>query len=131
MGTNLGNEFRVGLQALFDPDRVKVREERICTLKEWRKLAGECVQEEKQLGQGMPSHVAWVLAPKRARVFSKLLEISGFPDTELGSDIAKGFSLTGMQGRTGIFPPKLRGASVLEGCSQHGDRLELGNDCNT
>ena len=109
---HLSDVFQGPIEATFAEDRAAVCGSRARALREWCALAKALTTKEEHLKQNMPRHVAEILAPKRVLLTEALLKRYNFPDKQLCNDMAQGFSLTGTQAPTGLFPSRLRAASL-------------------
>ena len=96
----------------FHSDSFKLAKRRTDFLKKYSDLAVTLRCEELKLRAKMPRHVRDVLKNKRLALMAKMLTDLGFPDTELVSDICKGFDLSGWQRKSEIFPPGFKSPSI-------------------
>ena len=96
----------------FHGDPFKLAKRRTDFLKKYSDLAVTLRCEELKLRAKMPRHVRDVLKNKRLALMAKMLTDLGFPDTELVSDICKGFDLSGWQRKSEIFPPGFKSPSI-------------------
>ena len=71
--------------------------------------------QERRLHENLEGHLKEVLAGKRLLLFKEILEELNYPDKTLVDEICAGFTLSGWQSRSNVFPSSLkRPAQSLE-----------------
>ena len=71
--------------------------------------------QERRLHENLEGHLKEVLAGKRLLLFKEILEELNYPDKTLVDEICAGFTLSGWQARSNVFPSSLkRPAQSLE-----------------
>ena len=73
-------------------------------LTKWTMRAGQIKAQEAEFKSGLPQHMQALLQKKRLVLFKEMLESVNYPDTQLVTDLAHGFNITGWQSKTGVFP---------------------------
>ena len=94
--------------------------ERVDFVRKYAQLAQDLKAEELKLRYKMPAHVKELMKGKRLALWGRMLSDLNYPDTELISDIAKGFPLSGWMPTSGVFPhgvkqPVLTLNALMEG----------------
>ena len=74
----------------------------------WNKVAKDLEPDERKLHESLHPDVARVLAEKRLLLFKRMLEESGYVDSDLFSDICSGFEVTGMAKNSHAFRKDVR-----------------------
>ena len=101
------------IQFLVDNDAATISKYRLHQLKTAISFAKELETEEKVLHSTMDSHVADILGTKKICLFKKLLDLTGYPDSEqLCSEISGGFDLVGKASKSHVLPKRFRPASI-------------------
>ena len=96
----------------FHDDPLALAKKRTGFLRKYTELAKEIKGEELKLRAKMPSHVRAIVKNKRLALFSRILSDLEFPDTHLVEDICAGFSLSGWQRKSEVFPPGFKNPSL-------------------
>ena len=110
--TGLPTELKAAVEANGQMPAGQIAQQRTETLKRWLKLAVECMEEEKELKQSLAPHCRKILAPKRLKLFSLILQESGHGDKELPSEIARGFDLVGPIPNSDVYRKRKRFATM-------------------
>ena len=92
------------LKFVLESGPVAVMKHRLEQLSKWRLWADELAQQEKALHLSLREGVAKVVAGKRILLMERIAGEIGWEDKELFTCLRTGFSLTGNQEKTGIFP---------------------------
>eukprot|EP00971_Amphidinium_carterae_P352541 6492644-Amphidinium_carterae.2 len=74
---------------------------------EWlMKVARELKDEEEKVHMSMPEHVRTIMKGKKVRLLELLLERAGYQTDYLSRGLREGFDLTGVVGKSGLFPER-------------------------
>ena len=74
----------------------------------WNRVAKDLETDEVKLHESLHPDVSKVLSGKRLLLFKRMLEESGYVDTELFSDVCSGFEVTGMAKNSHAFVKDVR-----------------------
>ncbi len=78
----------------------------------WERRARDLEASESRLHERMDGAVRSVLKGKRILLLKEMLAAVDYPDRHLASDAAAGFRITGTLSPTGVFPPRVRPATI-------------------
>eukprot|EP00435_Cladocopium_sp_Y103_P000018 s3918_g1.t1 len=73
-------------------------------LTRWTVRAEQLKQQEAEYKKSLPEHMQPLMQKKRILLFKEMLEAVDYPDKRLIADMSNGFSITGWQNKTGVFP---------------------------
>ena len=79
--------------------------QRTAELRRWFTRARELREKEEELHESLADHLKVVLKPKRLLLMGEMLAASGYKDTGLHEEIAKGFSISGPIPSRAVFKP--------------------------
>ena len=79
--------------------------QRTAELRKWFTRARELREEEESLRESLADHLKVVLKSKRLLLMGEMLTASGYKDTGLHEEIAKGFSISGPIPSKAVFKP--------------------------
>ena len=79
--------------------------QRTAELRKWFARAKELREEEEVLHESLADHLKVVLKPKKLLLMGEMLAASGYKDTSLREEIAKGFSISGPIPSRAVFKP--------------------------
>ena len=96
------------VDASFISPPYEVARHRVEVIKRWTSRAAELDPLEKQANEKRPTHLRKLLGNKRLLLMREILNELGYPDTELVSDIERGFPLCGWMPTTGVFEARTR-----------------------
>ena len=74
------------------------------TVSMWQKWAKELNAQEKSLHSSLDEGVESILKPKRLLLPERIAKSFEWPDVNLFEDIRRGFSLTGLEEPSEVFP---------------------------
>ena len=77
-------------------------------LTKWTVRAQQLQKQEEEFKSGLPPHMQSLMKTKRLLLFKEMLESVDYPDKQLVSDLSEGFSITGWQNKTGVFPQRVK-----------------------
>lgn len=88
---------------IFSKSPESIARDRTAELRRWAVLAGELKSKEAEIRSGVSKRRQDVLKDKKVALFKKLIADAGHQDSNLVSDLAKGFDLTGELPRSGVY----------------------------
>ena len=115
LGIHLSANVMDMLRQNFSEEPYKLVKERAKFLHKWTQRCKELDMQERRLHENLEGHLKEVLAGKRLLLFKEILEELNYPDKTLVDEICAGFTLSGWQSRSNVFPSSLkRPAQSLE-----------------
>ena len=85
--------MKLACERLAELSQVDVVNNRCTKLGEWLRLAKSLQGEESELKNSMPADRRKILEGKRLKLMEKIIELEGYDDKQLASDMANGLSL--------------------------------------
>jgi hypothetical protein len=115
LGIHLSSNVMDMLRQNFSEEPYKLVKERAKFLHKWTQRCKALEGEERRLHENLEGHLKDVLVGKRLLLFKEILEELNYPDKTLVDEICAGFTLSGWQSRSHVFPSSLkRPAQSLE-----------------
>eukprot|EP00435_Cladocopium_sp_Y103_P073752 s20_g45.t1 len=104
----VGDALKEAIDAYEDGDKMEFRRIQCRFAQKLIGMSADLKGEEMELHAQLPEHLQRVLKNKRLRLFGRVLELCGYPDSKIATEMAQGFPLCGMLPRSEVFPPLLR-----------------------
>ena len=110
--SGLQSEVRAACECVASQPRAAIVNNRCSKLGEWIKLAKALKPEEDKLKESMPEDRRRILNSKRILLMRHIIEVEGYDDKDLSTDLENGFSLVGEVPASNVLPKKLLPASI-------------------